>query len=106
MKDSRNWINRSLSKYKINCLLVAPPTCYPLFQVGYTIAGSFIFMTIEGKHILQMKYELIGNRSLYAYKLWNITMDLNNKVQINCVVKKISDWTFFFPGDEQGNIPK
>lgn len=58
-------------------------------------------MTIEGKHILQLKYELIENRSEYAHKLWNITMDLNNKVInflfylidlliLTSIVKKIS----------------
>nr|CAI5863890.1 unnamed protein product [Callosobruchus analis] len=48
--------------------------------VGYTIAGSFIFMTIEGRHVQKMKLEVIGNRTLYAQKLWNITMQLNAKV--------------------------
>ncbi|CAG9815174.1 unnamed protein product [Phaedon cochleariae] len=48
--------------------------------VGYTIAGSFIFMTIEGKHIPKMKLEVRNNRSLYATRLWNITMKLNSQV--------------------------
>ncbi|KAG5891318.1 hypothetical protein JTB14_036886 [Gonioctena quinquepunctata] len=48
--------------------------------VGYTIAGSFIFMAIEGKHVPEMKREIRNNRSLYAETLWNITMQLNSKV--------------------------
>lgn len=53
------------------------------FQVGYSIAGSFIFMKIEGNHVLQMKNELLDNRSFYAKKLWNDIIDLNNKVNIS-----------------------
>ncbi|XP_056633473.1 potassium channel subfamily K member 18 [Diorhabda sublineata] len=51
-----------------------------LLVVGYTIAGSFIFMAIEGKQPLKMKEELKNNRSKYADELWNITYELNKKI--------------------------
>ncbi|CAG9861990.1 unnamed protein product [Phyllotreta striolata] len=51
-----------------------------LLVAGYTIAGSFIFMTIEGKHKLKLKEEVLNNRTIFAGKLWNITYELNRKV--------------------------
>ncbi|KAJ8917298.1 hypothetical protein NQ315_002316 [Exocentrus adspersus] len=48
--------------------------------VGYTIAGSFIFQSIESHRILEINGEVWRNRSLYAQKLYNVTMQLNAKV--------------------------
>ncbi|XP_028129344.1 TWiK family of potassium channels protein 18 [Diabrotica virgifera virgifera] len=63
-----------------------------LLVVGYTIAGSFIFMSIEGNNKLNIKHELINNRSMYAEKLWNVTLDMNRKgLDENEYLQRISE---------------
>ncbi|XP_060533772.1 TWiK family of potassium channels protein 7 [Cylas formicarius] len=51
--------------------------------VGYTIAGSFIFMAIERGHIIQVKVDAKNNRKLFASRLWNLTMELNYNAKLS-----------------------
>ncbi|CAH0549384.1 unnamed protein product [Brassicogethes aeneus] len=48
-----------------------------LLVVGYTIAGSFIFMSLEKKYHMKLKQDVYSTRKMYAEKFWNITMDMN-----------------------------
>ncbi|CAH1129869.1 unnamed protein product [Ceutorhynchus assimilis] len=50
--------------------------------VGYTIAGSFIFQFLERGKLIEVHVNAIGNRTLFARKLWNLTMDLNVNVKL------------------------
>lgn len=52
------------------------------FQIGYTIAGSFIFPILEKGCPIEVQLNAVGNRTLYARKLWNLTMDLNLNVKL------------------------
>lgn len=47
------------------------------FQVGYTIAGAFIFTHVESKHIMEVDYDVIRLRKLTVSKFWNMTMEMN-----------------------------
>ncbi|KAL1502468.1 hypothetical protein ABEB36_007604 [Hypothenemus hampei] len=50
--------------------------------IGYTIAGSFIFQYLESGEQIEVHANALGNRTLYARRLWNLTMDLNYNVQL------------------------
>ncbi|KAH1009171.1 hypothetical protein HUJ04_001570 [Dendroctonus ponderosae] len=51
--------------------------------IGYTIAGSFIFQFLERGKQIEVHVNAIGNRSFYAQRLWNLTMDLNYNVKLH-----------------------
>lgn len=50
--------------------------------IGYTIAGSFIFPILEKGCPIEVQLNAVGNRTLFARKLWNLTMDLNFNVKL------------------------
>ncbi|XP_066261551.1 potassium channel subfamily K member 18 [Euwallacea similis] len=50
--------------------------------IGYTIAGSFIFQFLEKGRQIEVHASAIGNRTLFAQKLWNLTMDLNYDLRL------------------------
>ncbi|XP_050300149.1 potassium channel subfamily K member 15 [Anthonomus grandis grandis] len=50
--------------------------------IGYTIAGAFIFQFLESGKFIEVHYNAIKNRTLYAQKLWNISMKLNRGVDL------------------------
>lgn len=47
------------------------------FQVGYTIAGAFIFHTIEGNSKVDIATKVLRTRAEAAGFIWNLTHTLN-----------------------------
>lgn len=41
--------------------------------IGYTIAGAFIFIEIEGEHSKQRTYDVFRTRNATAVRLWDLT---------------------------------
>ncbi|XP_030754911.1 potassium channel subfamily K member 18 [Sitophilus oryzae] len=50
--------------------------------IGYTIAGSFMIQALERGKPIPVQLYAIGNRTMFAKKLWNITMELNANVKL------------------------
>ncbi|CAH1115293.1 unnamed protein product [Psylliodes chrysocephalus] len=79
-KNTRPWLKKCKEFLRQFIAFLFSNVGIILLVGGYTIAGSFIFMTIEGKHKLKLKEEVLNNRTIFAEKLWNITFDLNQRV--------------------------
>ncbi|KAF7270460.1 potassium two pore domain channel sandman isoform X1 [Rhynchophorus ferrugineus] len=50
--------------------------------IGYTIAGSFMIQALERGKPIPVQSQAMGNRTLFAKKLWNLTMELNANVKL------------------------
>ncbi|XP_049824836.1 TWiK family of potassium channels protein 7 isoform X2 [Aethina tumida] len=70
-----------------------------LLVVGYTIAGSFIFMHIEKRYHMELKKQVNYTRQMYAEKFWNMTLEMNpfDEVQYrNVVMRELETYQMLF----------